>query len=158
MSQVIDDALRKGLVSLELLRRTVTTSPACKGVRVLRRLVEQRSPNYQPSASELQAATRRLLVAAGIEFVEEFVVTDDKGNFVARVDFKLVDAPVIVETDGRANHSSKVDWEHDLDRRNRITAEGWAVIHATANKLRNHPDEFLAEVCRARERQLRPRT
>src|SRR5205823_3359872 len=73
MQQVIDDALRKGLVSLELLRRTVQTSSGCKGVTVLRRLVDQRSPGYQPSASELQAATRRLLIRAGLEFAEEFV-------------------------------------------------------------------------------------
>jgi hypothetical protein len=103
--QTLDEALRKGLVSLELLRRTVRTSSAYKGVRVLRRLVNERDPDYQPPASELQAATRRLLIRAGIAFVEEFVVTDDDGNFVARVDFKLVDAPVIVETDGRAAES-----------------------------------------------------
>ena len=71
-----------------------------RGVGVLRRLVNEREPDYQPSASELQAATRRLLVAAGIPFVDEFVVTDDNGNFVARVDFKLVGSPVVVESDG----------------------------------------------------------
>ena len=131
MQQVIDDAMRKGLVSLELLRRTVTTSSACKGVRVLRRLVNDRDPDYQPSASELQAATRRLLIRAGIAFVEEFVVTDDDGNVVARVDFKLVDAPVVVESDGRANHSSKLDWQHDLDRRNLLTVLGLGVIHTS---------------------------
>ncbi|MEA2533087.1 MAG: hypothetical protein QOJ93_898 [Actinomycetota bacterium] len=152
MSQVVDEALRKGLVSLDLLRRTVESSPGCKGVRVLRALVEQRSPDYQPSASELQAATRRLLVAAGIEFVEEFVVTDDKGNFVARVDFKLVGSPVVVESDGRANHSSKLDWQHDLDRRNLLTALGLGVIHATWDKVMNRPDEFLAEVQGAQAR------
>ncbi|MCW3037701.1 MAG: hypothetical protein JWM17_3013, partial [Actinobacteria bacterium] len=152
MSQVVDEALRKGLVSLDLLRRTVESSPGCKGVRVLRALVEQRSLDYQPSASELQAATRRLLVAAGIEFVEESVVTDDKGNFVARVDFKLVGSPVVVESDGRANHSSKLDWQHDLDRRNLLTALGLGVIHATWDKVTNRPDEFLAEVRSAQAR------
>jgi very-short-patch-repair endonuclease len=152
MQQVVDEALRKGLVSLDLLRRTVESSPGCKGVRVLRGLVQQREPGYQPSASELQAATRRLLVAAGIEFVEEFVVTDDNGNFVARVDFKLVGSPVVVESDGRANHSSKLDWQHDLDRRNLLTALGLGVIHATWDKVTNRPDEFLAEVRDAQAR------
>jgi len=146
MSQVVDEALRKGLVSLDLLRRTVQSSPGCKGVRVLRALVQQRDPGYQPSASELQAATRRLLIRAGIAFVEEFVVTDDDGNFVARVDFKLVDVPVVVESDGRANHSSKADWQHDLDRRNLLTALGLSVVHVTRDKVRNRPEEFLAEV------------
>jgi very-short-patch-repair endonuclease len=76
---------------------------------------------------------------------------------VARVDFLLDDAPVVVEADGRATHSSKLDWEHDLDWRNRITAQGFAVIHATRHKVRNHPDELLAEIFQARERHLRRR-
>jgi very-short-patch-repair endonuclease len=117
-NQVLDEALRKGLVSMDALRRMVDR--------------EKRS--------------RRLLVAAGIEFVEEFVVSDDKGNFVARVDFKLVGSPVVVESDGRANHSSKLDWQHDLDRRNLLTALGLGVIHVTWHKVMNRPDEFLAEV------------
>ena len=94
----------------------------------------------------MQAATRRLLIRAGIAFVEEFVVTDYLGDFVARVDFKLVDAPVVVESDGRANHSSKLDWQHDLDRRNLLTVLGLGVIHVTWDKVTNRPDEFLAEV------------
>jgi very-short-patch-repair endonuclease len=150
MSQVVDEALRKGLVSLDLLRRTVDSSPGCKGVRALRALVQQREPGYQPSASELQAVARRLLARAGWKFVEEFVVTDSEGNFVARVDFKLEGSPVVVEVDGRANHSSRLDWEHDLDRRNLLTALGLGVIHATWDKVRNRSEEFLDEVERAR--------
>ena len=155
MSQVVDEALRKGLVSLDLLRRTVDSSPGCKGVRALRALVQQREPGYQPSASELQAATRRLLTRAGIAFVEEFVVPDDDGNFVARVDFKLVDVPIVVESDGRANHSSKLDWQHDLDRRNLLTALGLGVIHVTWDKVTNRSEEFLAEVAQARGKSRR---
>jgi very-short-patch-repair endonuclease len=153
-NQLVDEAQRKGYVSMASLREMVDREAGSghRGVGLLRRLVEQRSPDYQPSASELQAATRRLLVAAGIEFVEEFVVTDDKGNFVARVDFKLVGSPVVVESDGRANHSSKLDWQHDLDRRNLLTALGLAVIHATWDKVTNRPDEFLAEVQNAQAR------
>jgi hypothetical protein len=158
MQQTIDEALRKGLVSLELLGLTVTASPARKGVRVLRRVVEQRSPDYQPSASELQAATRRLLIRAGIPFVEEFVVTDGDGGFVARVDFKLAGSPVVVEAEGRANHSSELDWQHDLDRRNLLTAQGLGVIHVTWDKVTNRPEEFLAEVAQAEASHVGRRT
>jgi very-short-patch-repair endonuclease len=148
-NQLLDELLRKGLVSMTSLREAVDRD---RGAGVLRRLVNERDPDYQPSASELQAATRRLLIRAGIEFVEEFVVTDDKGNFVARVDFKLVGSPVVVESDGRANHSSKLDWQHDLDRLNLLTALGLGVIHATWDKVTNRPDEFLAEVQSAQAR------
>jgi hypothetical protein len=157
-NQVVE-ALRKGLVSMESLRRFVNREKKSgrRGVGVLRRLVEQREPGYQPSASELQASVRRLLVAAGLDAVEEYVVTDAGGNFIARADFRLFGEWVLVEVEGRANHSSKVDWQHDLDRRNALTAEGWAVIHATADGVRNRPQEFLAEVHRTRASQARLR-
>ena len=147
-NQLLDEALRKGLVSIAALWRMVDREAGSgrRGVGALRHLLEQRSPGYQPSASEMQAATRRLLIRAGVAFVEEFVVTDEHGNFVARVDFKLLDVPVVVESDGRANHSSKFDWQHDLDRRNLLTAQGLGVIHVTWDKVTNRPDEFLAEV------------
>ena len=134
---------------------------------MLRRLVEQREPGYQPSASELPASVRRLLVAAGLEVVEEYVITDAGGNFIARVDFRLFGEWVVVEVEGRAvlirrlegrlGPLSKLDWQHDLDRRNALTAEGWAVIHATADRVKNRPEEFLAEVDRARASQARLR-
>jgi len=66
-----------------------------------------------------------------------------------------VGSPVVVESDGRANHSSKLDWQHDLDRRNLLTALGLGVIHATWDKVTNRPESFLAEVAEA---QLRRRT
>ena len=123
-----------------------------RGVGKLRRLLEQRDPAYRPSASEFQAAVRALLVGAGLTFVEEYVVTDREGRFVARVDFLLDDAPVVIEADGRATHSSRLDWEHDLERRNGITAQGLAVIHATKDRVWNQPDELLAEIFEVRRR------
>jgi hypothetical protein len=158
-NQILDEALRKGLVSMEALWRMVRleAGPGRRGVGVLRRLLEERDPDYQPSASRFQAEVRALLTRAGLTFVEEFVVTDSEGNFVARVDFLLDDAPVVVEADGRATHSSKLDWEHDLARRNGITAQGLAVIHATKDRVRNYPDELLAEIFQARERHVRRR-
>ena len=158
-NQLLDEALRKGLVSMEALWRFVRreSGPGRRGVGKLRRLLEQRDPAYRPSASEFQAAVRALLVGAGLAFVEEYVVTDSEGRFVARVDFLLDDAPVVIEADGRATHSSRLDWEHDLERRNGITAQGLAVIHVTRDRLRNHPDELLAEIFETRQRQLRRR-
>ena len=109
----------------------------------LRASLKDRSKSQPPS--RLRASVRRLLLAAGIEVVEEYVVTDAGGNFIARADFRLFGERVLVEVEGRANHSSKLDWQHDLDRRNALTAEGWAVIHATADGVRKRPEEFLAE-------------
>jgi hypothetical protein len=157
-NQVVDEAVRKGLATVEALWRLVERDRGRgRGVGMLRRLLEQRSPGYQPSASEFQALVRRLLAGAGSAFVEEYVVCDPDGTFVARADFKLLDVPVVIEAEGRATHSSKLDWEHDLIRRNRITAAGLATVHVTWDMARNHPEEFLDEVRRVRADQLRRR-
>ena len=87
-------------------------------------------PAYQPSACEFQALVRRPLAGAGFPFVE---------------------------AEGRANHSSKEDFEHDLKRRNGFTAAGFATVHVTWTMALNDPEVFLAEVERARESQLRRR-
>ena len=147
-NQVVDEAVRKGFATLEALWRLVGRESCAgrRGVGRLRRLLEQRSPDYQPSASEFQAVVRRLLHSAGLAFVEEYVITASDGTFVARADFKLLDVPVIIEAEGRANHSSKLDWEHDLSRRNHITAAGLATVHVTWDMAKNRSDEFLDEV------------
>jgi very-short-patch-repair endonuclease len=151
-NQVVDEAVRKGFASLEALWRLVGRESCAgrRGVGRLRRLLEQRSPDYQPSASEFQAVVRRLLKGAGLAFVEEYVITASDGTFIGRADFKLLDAPVIVEAEGRATHSSKLDWEQDLIRRNHITAAGLATVHVTWDMAKNHSDEFLDEVRRVR--------
>jgi very-short-patch-repair endonuclease len=158
-NQLFDELLRKGLVSMESLQRYADREECSgnKGVGKLRRMVRQRSPAYQPSASEFQALVRRLLAGAGFAFVEEFVVVDSDGTFIGRADFKLLDVPVLVEAEGRANHSSKEDFEHDLKRRNGFTAAGFATVHVTWTMALNDPEVFLAEVERARESQLRRR-
>lgn len=132
-NQLFDELLRKGLVSMASVREMVNREAGSgnRGVAVLRKLVNQRDPDYQPSASEFQALVRRLLTAAGFAFVEEYEVFDSEGNFVGRADFKLLGVPVLVEAEGRANHSSKADFERDLGRRNRFTMAGLATVHVT---------------------------
>src|SRR5207302_10487712 len=95
--QVVDVAVRKGFVTLEALWRLVGRESGAgrRGVGRLRRLLEQRSPDYRPSASEFQAVVRRLLNGAGLAFVEEYVITTGDGTFIPRADFKLLNAPVI---------------------------------------------------------------
>ena len=156
-NQVLDEALRKGLASMEALWRLVEreSKGGRRGVGKLRRLLEERSPEYQPSASEFQALVCRLLTGAGIAFVEEYVVVDSEGRFVGRADVKLLDCPLVVEAEGRANHSSKRDFEHDLKRRNGFTAAGLATVHVTFDMAKNHSEEFLDEVRRVRADQLR---
>jgi very-short-patch-repair endonuclease len=107
-------------------------------------------------ASEFQARVGRLLAGAGLWAVEEYEILID-GLFVARVDFAFPDEKVVVEADGYATHSGRLDWQHDLARRNALTRDGWAVLHVTWEDLDVRPGGVVADV-RAALRQPRRRT
>jgi very-short-patch-repair endonuclease len=73
----------------------------------------------------------------------QYVITDDRGEAVARVDFAYPDLMVAIECDGKKYHFGKDDWESDLARRSRLAALGWRVIHISWDLLTNRPQELL---------------
>lgn len=135
---VIDDALRRGLTSLAALREMVSREPGRHGMAAMRRLLRERDPGYRPAASEFQRSVRRMLKAAGFTgFVEEVDVDDSDGVFLGRPDFLFPHERVIVEAEGRRNHSSRRDFRNDMRRRNRLTAEHYLVIHVTWDDVKD---------------------
>lgn len=56
---------------------------------------------------------------------------------------------------GRKDHTSKLDFDADLMRRNGSTAAGLAMVQVTWDMAENHPDEFVAELRWVRADQLR---
>lgn len=152
--RVLGYALRKGLVSLGSRQRLVDGDGGSghRGVRAVLAMLRARDPAYQPSASELQTRTRQWLVQGGLDwFSEEADIHDDEGNWLARPDFPFLGERVGVEAVGRQHHTSKEDFEADLDRRNRVTAADWLFFEVTWRDL-IEPDRRarrLAEVRRA---------
>ena len=149
MDRVLDDALRKGLTSIAALRRLLRrdTEVGRRGTARLARLLDLRSPGYQPSASEFQHGVRTMLMTAGLTgFVEEMDIHDGEGKFVARPDFVFPTERVIVEADGRRDHSGRADFNRDLRRRNRLTRLRWLVVHVTWDDLKHRRDEVLEEI------------
>jgi very-short-patch-repair endonuclease len=54
---------------------------------------------------------------------------------IARVDLAYPDLRIAVEYDSGRWHSGRRRRESDLERRNRLTAVGWRVVHVTASQL-----------------------
>lgn len=98
---------------------------------------------------------KRLIEAGITDFVEEYEVRDENGVFIARGDAAFVEDRTLLEGDGRRNHSSTLDFDADLLRRNRLTAAGWATVHATWRDVRHDPEQWLALVRATRQRQRR---
>lgn len=52
----------------------------------------------------------------------QFVIEDQNGNFVARVDFAYPDLKVAIECDSKKHHFGRGDWERDVERHSRLSA------------------------------------
>jgi very-short-patch-repair endonuclease len=81
------------------------------------------------------------------EPVAQFTVRDRSG-FIARVDFAYPDLRIAIELDGRAYHGDPT-FEHDREKRLRLTTAGWCVVEITWKMLTNDPDlvfRRLAEI------------
>jgi len=88
----------------------------------------------------LQFLKRRSLPLAD----RQVPIYDGLGNFVARVDFAYPDLKVAIECDSKKHHFGRANWESDVERRSRLAALGWLVIHISWDMLVNRPDELEA--------------
>src|SRR2546421_2789239 len=59
---------------------------------------------------------------------------------------RLPRARLAIEADGWEFHSGKAAWQHDLRRRNALTALGWRVLNVTWQALSERPEEVLEQV------------
>jgi very-short-patch-repair endonuclease len=141
---VLDEARRRWLVAerplLDALDRLGRRGRP--GIKLLRSILNsgelQRPVPGSPFERRLiQFLERRRLPPAE----RQFDIQDHEGNFVARVDFAYPDLKVAIECDGRKHHFGLGDWEHDVERRSKLAALGWLVIHVSWHMLVHEPDE-----------------
>lgn len=114
-----DQAGHTRLTSAAALSEVSTQLGRKVGMPKLRSIIAHMDPK---SESPGETRTRWLLVSAGFEVESQVVVHDSAGDFVARVDLKIRDKPVVVEFDGRAKFSMNGDtdeaywrWKTRLD-------------------------------------------
>jgi very-short-patch-repair endonuclease len=97
--------------------------------------------------SPMESRLRVRLVLAGLPRPEvQYVIRDDQGRHVARVDMAWVEKKVAAEYDG-AWHARQLD--RDRRRLNAITLAKWDVVHATSERLRDDFDGLVAEIRKA---------
>jgi very-short-patch-repair endonuclease len=73
-----------------------------------------------------------------------------------RADAVLVDAPVLIEADGRRWHSRRADFERDRRRDNLAVRHGFHTLRYTYSELTEGPDAVAAEVREVHDRLVRP--
>jgi very-short-patch-repair endonuclease len=152
VEMALERALRRELVTTCELSQLVRAlgRRGRNGVGVLRQLVETRDPAHAPTESDMETRLRRVLRRHGLpEPVPQFVIRDDAGHFVARVDFAYPEQRIAIEYDSFEHHTGTVAHVRDHSRRNRIEGLHWAVIVATVADIRSGGDQ-LAQTLRNR--------
>jgi very-short-patch-repair endonuclease len=141
---VLDEARRRHLVAERPLRELLDrcARQGRSGVKRMRRVLNSGElqlpvPGSPFERNFIQFLDRRSLPEAQ----RQFVIEDQAGAFVARVDFAYPSLKVAVECDGRKHHFGVDDWERDTARNSRLAALGWLVIHVSWHMLVHEPDE-----------------
>jgi len=132
----LDDALRRGLVTMDDLRALLRRVGARgrNGAGVLRDLVETRAPGSSAESAAERKMVRQLVQNGLPRPVLQFEVRD-AGAFVARVDAAYPQWRIVVEYESYAHHVGRVALVRDNRRRNQVTRVGWHYLGVTAADL-----------------------
>lgn len=144
---ILDEARRRRLVAERPLRDLLDRLGQCgrPGTRHLRSLLDSGEMDDPVPGSPFERRLIQFLRRRSLPAAErQFVIEDQAGNFVARVDFAYPDLKFAIECDSKKHHFGRGDWERDVERRSRLAALGWLVIHVSWDMLVNRPDELEA--------------
>jgi very-short-patch-repair endonuclease len=150
-----DDFIGRGLTSFDAIyRRIEQLGELRRGAKVMRALLERRRPGHVPE-SVVETEFAQLLRRAGLpDPVPQFVVRDDGGAFVGRVDFAYPAERVLIEIQSTRWHNGPEDRERDDRRHARMGSLRYHVVPIGTGDLRARPDEVVATIRTA----LKPRT
>jgi very-short-patch-repair endonuclease len=132
LGQCVDDAIRRGLVDLERLRRLVAPAAGTRGVKALHKVLADRIPGYRPDDSDFETKMNRMWDDLGLPPAKrQHRVSIDGHSY--RLDRAIVECKIGTEWDSYRYHSAPSDRDYDSNRRARLAGDGWFIIPVTAN-------------------------
>jgi hypothetical protein len=134
LAAVLDDALRRKLVRVELLQRLVEErgTRGRRGAATLARLLAERRGDFVPTESKLEDLFVALIARAGLPKPRpQRLLSDERGAIYARVDFVYEDERIAIWLDGVAYHGDPAIWRKDLDQAQEAVRHGWRVVRFT---------------------------
>jgi len=115
------------------------------GTKRLARLIDEGEFGLPVPESPFERRFLHFLDAHALRQPErQHEIEDATGGLVARVDFAYPDLMIAIECDGKKHHFGTNDWERDLERRSRLAALGWRVIHISWDMLVNRSGDVPA--------------
>jgi very-short-patch-repair endonuclease len=149
VEEALDDALRRGVTTVGRLRWRAAELGRRPGIGAVRAILEARTNKSAVPQSVLETRLLRLIKRARLPAPTCQHKIKDRGRLVAVVDFAYPEAQLAIEADGYRWHSGRARWQHDLARRNQLTARGWRVIHVTPRDLEQRPDVVARTIAEA---------
>ena len=141
---MIDDAIRTGVCGRAELDAIASSWRGGLGSGVVKHRIDEADGR---SESILETAARLTLADAGVPLpTAQFEVTDQWGQFVARLDGGYPDDRVALEFDGRSVHDAPAAAHRDRGRQNRLAALGWTVLRFTWWDVIEDPRGFVSSV------------
>lgn len=118
------------------------------GTVVLRGLLATRGEGFVATESELEDLLCAVLDEHGLPRPLRQRTLGGLEDRVGRVDFLYAGTNVVIEADGRKNHTALLDREGDAWRDLELTAAGFTVIRVTWTQLTDDPRRFVANLRR----------
>lgn len=151
LARAVDNALALNLVKIDAIVRTSEElarrgRPGSANMHIV---LDGRGEGYVAPASELEAEFLDLIDAAGLPRPERELTLGDDDRPIGRVEFVYRNVKVLVELDGRRNHTALLDREADHLRDLRFAAGGWTVIRITWQMLMTQRAQVVLALRRA---------
>jgi hypothetical protein len=140
--EMIDDAIRRGLTTLEDVRACFArlAGGGRRRLRSIRSALALRIPGYDPGESDLELNGLREIIRADLPIpVQQHRVTINGKRY--RIDLAYPELKVAIELVGWEWHKGREKFDDDKARSGDLVAEGWRVVeitsrHAPADHLR----------------------
>ena len=151
VARALDDAIamkRVTVAQCQLVLNELAQSGR-NGVRLIRRLLDDRCDGAALAESVLELQFEALLTSHGIEVPQRQVNINADGTWLGRLDYRLSNGQ-LVEVDSRRHHTALLDYERDLAINNSLLATGQAPpLRITYRMMRDRPAEVARLLRRA---------
>jgi len=143
-ARVLDDAIGMGLpvTAVEDVLETMAQRGR-PGTVLTRKLLAERGVGYVATESDLEDLLHQVLDHYDLPLPSRQRWLGDASTPIGRVDFVYLDLKIVIEADGRANHTALLDAEHDRWRDLELAAAGWTVVRVTWKQLSDEPGRFV---------------
>lgn len=145
--EAIDEALRRGVVTLEALWATLKSTPGRRGnVRRRDLLIDSRDEPWSEAERALHHLLRRIRLPCGFLTNHRvgYGAATGYGSATAYLDCALPDLLLGLEVDGHEHHAAAPAFTHDRVRDAGLAAEGWQIVRLASDQVFFNADDTVA--------------